>query len=98
MRPQTKKLCKADRAADVIGPVDNGERIMAKNGVKRVGNGRLAMSIHREANVNVSGNGILFDVSRTIHISNDTFELLEACHKVRLPAASSRRLRVECRT
>lgn len=54
MRPQTKKLCKADRAVDVMGPVDNGDLMIEKNGAKRVGNGRLSMSIHYGVGVNVS--------------------------------------------
>lgn len=36
MRPQTKKLCNAERDADVIGPVDRGDRMMAKNGARMV--------------------------------------------------------------
>src|SRR6266478_349917 len=31
-RPQEKKECRADRAADVIGPVDKGERMMERKG------------------------------------------------------------------
>ncbi len=31
--PHTKKLCKADRDAEVMGPVDKGDRRIAKNGV-----------------------------------------------------------------
>jgi len=44
MRPQTKKLCRAESAADVIGPVDNGERIIAKKGARRTGKGRISTS------------------------------------------------------
>jgi hypothetical protein len=32
MSPHANKLCNEDNAADVMGPVDRGERIMAKNG------------------------------------------------------------------
>jgi hypothetical protein len=45
MSPHTKKLCKEDSAAEVIGPVDRGDLIMAKNGASKSGNGRLATSI-----------------------------------------------------
>lgn len=41
MRPQTKKLCRDVRAVEVIGPVDNGERMMAQKGERTVGRGRL---------------------------------------------------------
>jgi hypothetical protein len=44
MRPQTKKLCRAESAAEVMGPVDNGERIMAKKGANKVGKGTVDMS------------------------------------------------------
>lgn len=41
MRPQTKRLCKDVRAVEVIGPVDNGDRMIAQNGERTVGRGRL---------------------------------------------------------
>lgn len=43
--PHTKKLWRAVRAADVIGPVDKEERIISKNGESMMGNGRDDMSI-----------------------------------------------------
>lgn len=46
IRPETKKTCKAERAVEVIGPVDSGERIIEKKGAKRVGSGKLLMSVH----------------------------------------------------
>jgi hypothetical protein len=55
IRPQTKKQCNDEIAADVMGPVDKGDRIIAKNGAKRVGNGKLSTSIHCNVNVNVEG-------------------------------------------
>lgn len=45
MRPQTKKLCSADSAVDVIGPVDKGDRMIAKKGDNKVGSGRLSTSL-----------------------------------------------------
>lgn len=45
IRPQAKKLCRDESAVDVIGPVDKGDRIIAKKGAKRVGSGRISMSI-----------------------------------------------------
>ena len=35
IKPHTKKLCNADSAAEVIGPVESGERRIAKNGERR---------------------------------------------------------------
>lgn len=46
IRPETKKLCKAERAVEVMGPVDSGERMIAKKGAKRVGSGKLFTSVH----------------------------------------------------
>ena len=45
MRPHKKKLCKADNAAEVIGPVDRGERMMAQKGASNSGNGTDSTSI-----------------------------------------------------
>ena len=44
MRPQTKKLCKAASAVDVMGPVDNEDRTIAKKGASRVFKGSCAIS------------------------------------------------------
>jgi hypothetical protein len=33
-RPQVKKECRAESAADVMGPVDRGERIMERKGAR----------------------------------------------------------------
>jgi len=33
-RPEVKKVCRAERAADVMGPVDRGERTMARKGAR----------------------------------------------------------------
>lgn len=46
MRPEANKLCKAERAVEVMGPVDSGERMIAKKGAKRVGSGTLSTSVH----------------------------------------------------
>jgi hypothetical protein len=46
MSPHTKKLCNAESAADVMGPVDKGDRIMAKKGANKVGNGTVIISSH----------------------------------------------------
>jgi hypothetical protein len=48
MMPTTKKLCKEDSALEVIGPVDSGDRIMAKNGARSVVNGMVIMSRSNE--------------------------------------------------
>ena len=34
-RPQAKKLCSAESADEVIGPVDKGDRRIAKKGARR---------------------------------------------------------------
>ena len=39
MSPQRKKLCSDESAAEVMGPVDSGERIIAKNGASSVVSG-----------------------------------------------------------
>ena len=46
IRPETKKTCKAERAVEVMGPVDSGERMIEKKGAKRVGSGRPSISVH----------------------------------------------------
>jgi hypothetical protein len=46
MSPQTKRLCNADRAAEVMGPVDKGDRIMAKKGARIMGSSTVLMSVH----------------------------------------------------
>jgi hypothetical protein len=45
MRLQTKKLCRDKRAVDVMGPVDKGDRIIAKNGANREGSGKFSIPI-----------------------------------------------------
>ena len=45
IRSHWKKLCNDERAAEVIGPVDNGDRIMAKKGPIRVVRGNDRMSV-----------------------------------------------------
>jgi hypothetical protein len=50
MRPQTKKLCRDERAAEDMGPVDNGDRIMEKKGDRRVVNGKCVISIANSIN------------------------------------------------
>lgn len=47
MRPQTKKLCRDVRAVEVMGPVDNGERMMAQKGESTVGRGRLVTAVRQ---------------------------------------------------
>lgn len=37
IKPHMKKLCIADNAADVMGPVDSGERSIEKKGARRSG-------------------------------------------------------------
>lgn len=53
MSPQLKKLCRADNAADVIGPVESGERSIEKNGFRSTGRSTLSKStrtLHIESN------------------------------------------------
>jgi hypothetical protein len=44
MSPQTKKLWRAESAAEVMGPVDKGDRIMEKKGARRVCSENFSMS------------------------------------------------------
>lgn len=44
MIPQRKKLWRDESAAEVMGPVESGERMMAKNGDRSVVNGKVVMS------------------------------------------------------
>ena len=44
MKPETKNVYSEARAAEVIGPVDSGDRMMAKNGERRVGKGKAEIS------------------------------------------------------
>ena len=97
MRLQTKKECREERAADVIGPVDKDERMISKKGAKRVGSGKLSMSTHSSVAVNVEGT-MKVDVSHTIDFPNYPFELLKTSHEISFSSSSSGGLRVECWT
>lgn len=44
IKPHANKLCKDVKATEVMGPVDNGDRIMAKKGVRRSKRGMADMS------------------------------------------------------
>ena len=48
--PQTKKLCKAERDADVMGPVDRGDRRIAKNGASSSVKSICRMSVYQTVN------------------------------------------------
>lgn len=43
MRPHTKKWWRECSAEEVMGPVDSGERMMAKNGARSVGRGMVSI-------------------------------------------------------
>ena len=45
LETDTKKEYKEVRAAEVMGPVDKGDRIMDRNGAKRVVNSIWSMSV-----------------------------------------------------
>ena len=94
---QTKKQCREARDADVMGPVDKGDRMIAKNGAKRTGSGKLSTSVHCGITVNVE---IFFRayVSHTMYVSNRPLELLKTGHEIRFSADSSGGLQVKCRT
>lgn len=53
MSPHTKKLCRAERAADVMGPVDKGDRKMAKNGERSSVKSTCRMSRHFKCQSNL---------------------------------------------
>lgn len=44
MSPDVKNVCREANAADVMGPVDRGDRMIAKNGDNNVGNGTVLIS------------------------------------------------------
>jgi len=44
IKPDKNTECNEDNAAEVIGPVDSGERMIAKKGERREDNGMLRMS------------------------------------------------------
>ena len=44
MSPQTKKAWRADNAAEVIGPVESGDRTIAKNGARITGSSIVVTS------------------------------------------------------
>ena len=44
IKPDRNTECKEDNAAEVIGPVDSGERMIAKKGERRDDRGMLRMS------------------------------------------------------
>jgi hypothetical protein len=44
IRPDMNRECNEDNVAEVIGPVDSGERMIAKNGERRVDKGTLRTS------------------------------------------------------
>lgn len=44
IKPDRNRECSEDNATEVIGPVDSGERIIAKNGERREERGTLRMS------------------------------------------------------
>ncbi len=54
IRSDRKKLWRAESAAEVIGPVDSGERIMAKKGASSVVNGISRRSVDDKHKVKAS--------------------------------------------
>ena len=55
IKPDENIECSEDNAVEVIGPVDNGERMIAKKGERREVNGRLRISKRRSrAIINVA--------------------------------------------
>lgn len=46
-KPVVKNVWMDDKAAEVIGPVDRGDRIMAKNGANKVERGMSSMSLFK---------------------------------------------------
>jgi hypothetical protein len=44
MIPAMKKACREERAAEVMSPVDSGERIMAKKGARMIVSGSVLRS------------------------------------------------------
>lgn len=80
MRPQVKNLWREERAADVMGPVERGDRMIAKKGPSIVGRGTVATSKDRDE----QGARRVRDQQRTFHVAHGAPELLESSHEVNL--------------
>ena len=80
MRPHWKKLWSALRAAEVIGPVDNGDRMIAKKGPRRVvkGSDRISSVIISD----VSSIPQDYTSWRTFYVLDQTAELLKPPHEL----------------
>lgn len=76
IRPQTKRLWRAERAADVMGPVDKGERIMEKKGFRITERGK-----ERRSGKRVGMTQYQVEVP-TIDIPDCSFELLKTKHEI----------------
>ena len=70
MNPDTKNVYNEARAVDVIGPVDRGDRMMAKNGDSSVGRGSSRMSSHRYISVRRDRNIKIIHTSRAPNFSS----------------------------
>lgn len=88
-RQHWKKLCSEVKAADVIGPVERGERMIAKKGASSVVEGSNLISV-KDRYHNKTRNR---DDTRTFHVLHQPPEILEASHELLLRTSSVRRVR-----
>lgn len=81
MIPHRKKLWRDESAADVIGPVEKGERIIAKNGERRVVRGKVAMSkASRVTTLQLLDMSLAAVNTHTLHIPQFSLQLLKSKH------------------
>jgi hypothetical protein len=92
IRPHENSECRDVNAADVIGPVESGERMIAKNGDKRVVKGTAWISKGEELTRNRTEKDELL---RAVDTPDFSFEFLEVEHQVSFGTSMlvSRRIR-----
>ena len=87
-RPHRKKLWRDVSAVEVMGPVDNGERMMARNGERSVLRGNECTSM-RIVTLSFGLRGQMSG-GRTFDVLQKAFQVLEARHKLLLRISMSR--------
>ena len=88
MRSHWKKLCSAERAAEVIGPVESGERMIAKKGARSDVSDIERKSVRYVRHCHGGTQNL-----RTFHVLHRPSQLLEAAHEFQLAAPSVRHVR-----
>lgn len=78
MSPDTKKVCKDMKAAEVIGPVEREDRINARNGLRRAVKGSFMTSSRLMCILEC----VKHDPKLTLYIPDFSLQFLKACHEV----------------